>query len=100
VVGRVVASVRGRVVFIQKNQTEDEYVFNSERLAANLEQLLQLYKGGGKESGKYGKIFKLSEFLTLSALCYFYLQEYNKAIDNIIEAIELKKASIEIGEEL
>lgn len=29
---------------------------------------MKLYKGGAKE-GKYGKIFKLSEFLTLSALC-------------------------------
>jgi tetratricopeptide (TPR) repeat protein len=48
---------------------------------------------------KYGKIFKLSEYLTFCAVCQFYLEEYSAAMDSFIEAIELKRAALEQSEE-
>lgn len=75
-------------------------MFKKENLLVNLENLNKLYNESVQNSThKYGKIFKLTEYLTLSSICYFYLGDYNKAIDHFIEVIDLKKISLEVGEE-
>jgi tetratricopeptide (TPR) repeat protein len=71
----------------QKNQCEDDYQFDPIALGEALTALRAIYHAGADCLPKYGKIFKLPEYLTLAASCHFYLADYAAAMDCLVEAI-------------
>lgn len=44
-------------------------------------------------------MFKLTEYLTFKTVCEFFLTRYDTALECLFEVIELKKMSLEVGEE-
>ncbi len=85
-------SNEGSTLIIQEKQ--DNFLFDKEILKQNLDKLNDIYHSSSNSEYKYGKIFKLSEYLTLSSLCHFYLEDYDKCTDCLVEAVELKRATL------